>query len=96
MRPWRNWTRTKPPSPASWRAFELLGGEVDADDRAGVADLRGGEEGVGPGTAAEVDHPLARTEVGEIEEVADAGEGLDRRGGDPVEDLGGVAQPLGE
>jgi hypothetical protein len=35
-------------------------------------------------------------ERGEVEEVADAGEGVDRGGGDPVELLGRVAQALGE
>ena len=58
-----------------WRAAL---GHVDADDAALRAGRQRGEEAVGAGAAAEVEHGLARRDGGEVEEVADAGERLDR------------------
>jgi hypothetical protein len=54
--------------------------EVDADHAAGRADEVGGVEGVHGGAAAEVDYGLALAEAGEVEEVADPRERLDRTG----------------
>ena len=66
---------------------------VDADHLAVRADLVGGEDGVEPGAAADVDHPLARLQVAQREGAADAREGLDSRVGQTVDDGGGVAEP---
>src|SRR5918995_629591 len=55
------------------RLVELLDGEIDSDYAAGRFDLGGGEEGVHPRAAAEVDDALARLHGGEVEEVADPG-----------------------
>ena len=78
------------------RLRELGGGHVDADDLAVRAGGQRGEEAVGAGPAAEVEHGLTGGDRGEIEEVADAGERVDRRSGDPVEVGGRVAEPLRE
>src|SRR5206468_2339864 len=78
------------------RLRELLGGEVDSDHRALPADLERGEERVHAGSAAEVDHALALLQLGQVEEVADAGERLGRSRGHAVEDLARVAEPVRE
>ena len=49
-----------------------------------------------PGTAAQVEDRLAGLDVGEVEEVADAGERVDGLRGDGVQDGGRVAEPFGE
>ena len=54
------------------------------------------EEAVHARAAAEVQHGLAGPQRGEVEEVADAGERVDRRSRDPVQVGGLVAQALGQ
>ena len=48
-----------------------------------------GQEAVHPGAAAEVEDRLARGDLRQVEEVADARERVDRGRGDAVEFLGG-------
>jgi hypothetical protein len=78
------------------RLGELGLGQVDADHVPVAARLVGGEEAVGAGAAAEVDDRLPSGDRGEVEVVADPGEGVDRGCRDRVELVGGVAEPLGE
>jgi rhodanese-related sulfurtransferase len=90
---WLSWNSTLRESglggePAS--LIQLLGGEVDAVDPAGRTDQTGGVEGVHPGPAAEVDHPLTGPEVSQVEEVAHPGEGLHGPGGHLREPVGVV------
>ena len=92
-----NSTWVKPASAPSRSALaSSRGGNVDAGHFPRVADVRAGDESVHPGAGAEVDDRLARTELGEVEEVADPCERLDRRGGNLVEIRRWVAEPLGE
>jgi hypothetical protein len=78
------------------RLGELGLGHVDADHASVAAGLVGGEEAVGAGAAAEVDDRLPRGDRGEVEVVADAGEGVDRGRRDRVELAAGVPEALGE
>ena len=75
---------------------ELLGRDVHAGDGAARADLRGGREHVHAGAAAEVEHALAREQAREAEVVAHARERVHGLGRQPVEQIGGVAERLGE
>ena len=75
---------------------ELLGRDIHADDRAARPDLRRGREHVHAGAAAEIKHPLAREQARETEVVAHARERVHGLGGQPAEQLGGVAERLGE
>ena len=75
---------------------ELFGRDVHADDRAARADLHGGRERVHPGAAAQVDHALAGEQAREAEVVADARERAHGPVRQPVEQIGGVAERLGE
>ena len=75
---------------------ELLVGHVDADHLPVGPGRERGEEAVGARAAAEVEHRLTRLDRGEIEEIPDAGERVDRRGRDPVKLGGRVAEPFGE
>ena len=59
-------------------------------------DLRRGREHVHAGAAAEIEHPLAREQAREAEVVAHARERVHGFGGQPVEQIGGVAERLGE
>jgi hypothetical protein len=77
------------------RLGELRVGDVDPGDVTLLADLQGGEEEIGAGPAAEVDHRLARLQAGHVEEVAHARKGLDRRSRSGVEQLRVVAQSQG-
>ena len=64
---------------------DLVVGEVHADDSTRSSDDRAGAERVGAGARAEVEHPGAASETGEVEVVADACERRERRLGDRVE-----------
>lgn len=77
--------------------FGQLGfAHVDAGHVSGRADeVRGGEH-VGARAAAQVQHALAGCRAGQVEAVADAGEGLHRLGGHVVEQVGRVAQAFGQ
>ena len=75
---------------------ELLGRDVHAGDRAARAHLHGGREHVHAGAAAQVEHALAREQAREAEVVADARERAHGLGRQPVEQIGGVAERLGE
>src|SRR5215208_4601510 len=59
-------------------------------------DLARGEEAVHAGAAPEVDGRLTLLDVGKVEVVADASEGVDRFGRDRVELVGGIAETFGE
>ena len=61
-----------------------------------LADQHGGAEDVGARARAEVEHGLARLQRREVEVVADAGEGGERLGRDGVQQLGLVAEVLGQ
>src|SRR6266545_1130474 len=78
------------------RLGELGLGHIDPDHPSVAARLTGGEEAVGAGAAAEVDDRLTGLDCGEVEVVADAGEGVDRGRRDCVELVAGVAESLGE
>src|SRR5215212_12130447 len=78
------------------RLAELLLGVVDADHSPAGADLLGGEEGVHARAAAQVDNALALAQVCEVEEIADSRERFDSFIGDPIEDVGGIAETLCE
>ena len=78
------------------RLGELRVGHVDPDHPAVAARGTCGEEAVGARAAAEVEHRLAGADGREVEEVADAGEGVDRGRRDAVELVGWVAEPLGQ
>jgi hypothetical protein len=56
----------------------------------------GRDEGVHARTAAKVEHALAGSEGGEIEEVAYSGKRLDGAGWHRSQQRGGIAQPLGQ
>ena len=75
---------------------ELLGRDVHAGDRAARAHLRGGREHVHAGAAAEVENTLARKQTREPEVVAHASERVHGLRRQPDEQLGGVAERLGE
>ncbi len=75
---------------------ELLVGDVDAHDPAARANEDRGAEDVGAGARAKVEDHLARPQRGEVEVMADAGEGGERLGRDRVEERGGVAEVRGE
>jgi hypothetical protein len=64
---------------------ELRVGHVDADHATIGARRAGGEEAVCSRAAAEVEQRLPCRDRSEVEEVADAGERVDRRRGDAVE-----------
>jgi hypothetical protein len=76
----------------SGRLVELSLGHVDADDAPGRPRLARCEETVHAGAAAEVDDRLAGLDRSEVEVVADAGEGIDRRSWYRVELGDGVAE----
>ena len=75
---------------------KLLGRDIHADDRAPRPDLRRGREHVHARAAAEIEHALAREQARETEVVAHARERVHGFGGQPAEQLGGVAERLGE
>ena len=75
---------------------QLLLGHVDADHPPGRANLAGGEQAVHAGAASQVEHNLAAADGGQVEEEADAGEGVDRADRDSVELARRVAQALGQ
>src|SRR5439155_9582865 len=78
------------------RLVELLIGEVEADHVSGRADLARRAEDVRPGAGAEIEHPLAGRELGEVEVVADAGERRKRLRRNRVEQVAGIAEPQRE
>ena len=81
----------------AWAAPRQLGvGEVDADDETARADCACGTEGVSAGSGAEVEHPVAGLQPGEVEVVPDARERCERRAGDRVEQRLRVAEPQRE
>src|SRR5690606_14103126 len=71
--------------PQPFRLGELAGGHVDARDAPGRADGDRGDEHVHARARPEIDHDLPLAQVGEVEGVTDAGERVDRAGGDAVE-----------
>jgi len=71
-------------------------GHVDAGDLPGRPDPVGGGERVGARPAAQVQHPRARGQGGEVEGVPDPGERREGLGRDGVEQVGRVAEPLGQ
>ena len=75
---------------------ELLGRDVDPGDGAAGADLQCGGEHVHAGAAAEIEHTLVREQAREVQVVAHPCERVDGRGGQPVEQRGGVTERLGE
>jgi len=78
------------------RLFDLLRRHVDPDDAALLPDLHRSGEHVHPRAAAEVKDALTLSKTGEVEEVADSGERLDRVLGNTGQQVDGVAQPLGQ
>src|SRR5207244_5730944 len=68
--------------------------QVDPRDMAVLADHLRGDERVGAGTGAEVEHPLTRREPPELPRVGDAGERADGAVGH-VRELGRVAEVFG-
>ena len=75
---------------------ELLGRDVHARGGAARAHLSGRCEHVHARAAAEVEHALAGEQAREAEVVADARERAHGRGRQPVEQLDGVAERLGQ
>jgi hypothetical protein len=75
---------------------QLGGGHVNADDAPVGPGGERGEEAVGARATAEVEHRLSGRDRRKVEEVADAGERVDRAGRDPVQPGGRVAEALGE
>jgi hypothetical protein len=74
----------------------LLVGHVDADHPAVATGGQRCQEAVHAGAAAEIEDRLARGDLRQVEEMADARERVDRGRGDPVEVLGRIAEPLCE
>ena len=75
---------------------DLCVGEVDPDHPPRRADADAGAERVHPRARAEVEHAVARPQVGEVEVVADARERRERRVGDGREQRLRVAEPQRE
>jgi hypothetical protein len=75
------------------RFADHLVGHVDADDASAGPDLGGGDEGVQPGAAADVDDPLAGLEAAKRKGVAHAGEGFNCPVGQGCEQACVVAEP---
>jgi hypothetical protein len=75
---------------------ELLLGHVDTDHPTIRPHGKGRQEAVGPGAAAKVEYRLTRFHRRHVEEIAHAGERVNRRGRDAVELVGGIAKPLGQ
>ena len=83
-------------SPSRVGVVDLLVGEVDADDTARPTDERAGAERVGPRARSEIEHTVARPQVGEVEVVADARERRECRVGDRREQRLRVPEPQRE
>src|SRR5262249_17114469 len=77
------------------RLDEHLGGHVDPDDVTVGPDLTLRDEGVEARTRPRVDDPFAGRERPELEQIADAGEGLHRPLGQRVDDRHVVAETSG-
>jgi hypothetical protein len=75
---------------------QLLVGHVDADDVAGRGRGERGQEAVGARAAAEVEHRFTGRDRGEVEEVSDAAERVDRCARDLVKLGGRVAKAFCE
>src|SRR5262245_22933160 len=71
-------------------------GHVHPDHTTGRTGGSGGEKAVGARTAAQVENRFAGLDCGQVEEVADTGEGLDRASRHRVELAGRVAEPFGQ
>ena len=75
---------------------ELLGRDVNAGDGAARTNQSCRRERIHTGAAAQIKHALARRQTRQAEGVADPRERVHRPRRQPVEQLGGVTERLGE
>jgi hypothetical protein len=76
------------------RLRQHLGGHVDPGDVPLLADHLRGDERIGAGAGAEVEHPLPRRQPAQLPRVCHPGERADRRLGHACE-LGRIAEVFG-